>query len=69
MPKITYKIKVISGDYYYEKMSIEEAMEKMIVPSAPTDKLLRSQADIDEYIRDNMSQPMPKDGPLIRMYF
>ena len=27
-PKMTYKIKEIAGDYYYEKMSIDETMEK-----------------------------------------
>ncbi len=26
MPKLTYKIKEIAGDYYYEKMSKEETL-------------------------------------------
>jgi hypothetical protein len=28
MPKLTYKIKEIGGDYYYEKMSKEETLKK-----------------------------------------
>ena len=55
MPKLTYKIKEICGDYYYEKMTIDEAIQKIFVPSAEGDKFLRTQADIDEYIRDNIN--------------
>mmetsp|Transcript_37881 Transcript_37881/g.57958 ORF Transcript_37881/g.57958 Transcript_37881/m.57958 type:complete len:182 (-) Transcript_37881:1124-1669(-) len=45
-PKMRYKIKQIMGDYYYEEMSVEEAMEKAILKPDP-EKLLRNQDDID----------------------
>lgn len=61
-----YKIKEICGDYYYEEMSIEEAtMKAFIEPKG--DKVLRSQDDVDAYIRDNLNEKMPLDGPQWRM--
>lgn len=39
----------------------------MTAPSE--DKKLRSQKDIDMYIRDNMGLRVPLDGPLWRVYF
>ena len=68
MPKLTFKVKEIAGDYYYEKMRVEETMKKaFIIPTAP-EKMLRSQKDIDMYIRDNMNEKFPIDGPLWRVY-
>jgi hypothetical protein len=68
MPKLTYKIKEIGGDYYYEQMSREETMAKAFIRPSGPDKILRSQKDIDAYIRDNMNVKFPKDGPLWRVY-
>lgn len=68
IPKLTYKVKEIGGDYYYEKMSREETMEKAFIRPASEDKMLRSQKDIDAYIRDNMNVKFPTDGPLWRVY-
>lgn len=42
MPKFRYKIKEVAGDYYYEKMSIEELMNKIFVRPESDDKVLRS---------------------------
>ena len=68
IPKLTYKVKEIGGDYYYEKMSREETMAKAFINCASKDKELRSQKDIDAYVRDNMNVKFPKDGPLWRIY-
>ena len=38
MPKFRYKIKKIMGDYYYEEMSYEEAIDKIFIK--PTGKAL-----------------------------
>jgi len=40
-PKMRYKIKEICGDYYYELMSIEEAVAKIFVQPADVSKILR----------------------------
>lgn len=62
-----YKIKEICGDYYYTEMSEEEAHSKAFIEPAP-DKVLRSQDDINAYIRDNLNEKMPLDGPQWRIY-
>ena len=69
MPKFRYKIKEIMGDYYYEEMSIEETCRKALIRPESPDKILKSQAEIDEYIRDNINEKMPLDGPLMRIYY
>lgn len=67
-PKMRYKVKEIFGDYYYEEMSVKEAVEKVLLYPESDDKVLTSQADIDAYIRDNVNVKMPLDGPLFRVY-
>ena len=62
-------MKKIMGDYYYEEMTYEEAVEKIFLKPLPEDKKVRCQRDIDNYIRDNMNEKMPLDGPLVRIYF
>lgn len=68
MPKFRYKIKEIFGDYYYELMTPEEAMEKIFITVGSKDREIKNQQDIDDYIRDNMNVKVPLDGPLIRIY-
>lgn len=67
-PKMRYKVKEIFGDYYYEEMSVEETIQKVLLYPEADDKILRSQADINAYIRDNLNVKMPLDGPLFRVY-
>lgn len=68
MPKFMYKVKVIAGDYYYEKMSELETTKKAFLQPASSLKVLKCQQDIDNYIRDNMNVKLPMDGPLWRLY-
>ena len=63
MPKFRYKIKEIAGDYYYEEMSLIETKQKIFKYPQSDDKILRSQADIDQYIADNMNEKITMDGP------
>jgi hypothetical protein len=63
-----YKVKEIFGDYYYEEMTPEETFKKVFLYPESDDKILRCQADIDEYIRDNINTKLPLDGPLYRVY-
>jgi len=67
-PKFRYTLKQIAGDYYYEKLTIDEAVDRVFLKPESDDKILRSQKDIDEYIRDNINIRMPLDGPLVRVY-
>lgn len=67
LPKMRYKIKEICGDYYYEEMTKGEATLKAFIEPKP-DKVLRSQDDVDAYIRDNLNEKMPLDGPQWQMY-
>ena len=67
-PKMRYKLKVIMGDYYYEEMSLEETIEKAFIGPASEDLKLKSQDDADDWIRDNLNQMLPLDGPLWRCY-
>lgn len=46
-PKFQYKIRMIAGDYYYERMSVEETISKVFLKPESPDKLLRNQNDID----------------------
>lgn len=68
MPKFQYKLKTIFGDYYYEKMSHEEAVQKIFIKPESQDKILKNQSDIDAFIRDNLNKKLPIDGPLCRVY-
>lgn len=63
-----YKIKEIFGDYYYEVMSREETVKKAFVYPKSPEHELKCQKDIDDYVRDNMNQKVPLDGPLWRIY-
>jgi len=58
-----YKIKEICGDYYYEEMTKEEAKRKAILEPESAEKEMRSQDDADLYIRDNLNEKLPLDGP------
>jgi len=58
-----YKIKSIFGDYYYEEMTKEEAMEKAFISPESDEKILCSRDDIDAYVRDNLNEKYPLDGP------
>jgi hypothetical protein len=67
-PKLCYKVKEIAGDYYFEKMSKEETMQKAFYKPASKEKYLKSQTEIGEYVRDNMNKKFPLDGPLWSLY-
>lgn len=67
-PKFRYRVKMIAGDYYYEEMSLGETLNRIYTSPATEDHVLRSQADIDNYIADNIGKKMPLDGPLVRLY-
>jgi len=67
-PKLRYKIKEIYGDYYYEMMTVEETMQKAFYKPRTMEKELRSQNDINMYIRDNLNQKLPLDGPQWMIY-
>jgi len=58
-----YKIKSLFGDYYYEEMTKEEAMEKAFISPESDEKILRSRDDVDAYVRDNLNEKYPLDGP------
>lgn len=68
VPKLRYKVKYICGDPYYEEMSYEEAVSKIILSPKDDEHVLRSIADCDAWMADNLSTIMPLDGPLTRVY-
>lgn len=41
-PKFRYIIKQIAGDYYYEKLSIDEAVNRIFLGPESDDKILRN---------------------------
>ena len=41
LPKMTYSIKKVLGDYYYTQMSVEQAM-KMVIHEIPKSKKLQT---------------------------
>ena len=41
-PKFRYALKKIAGDYYYEKLTIDEALERVFLKPESDDKILRS---------------------------
>lgn len=47
---------------------MEEACDKIFLRAESDDKVLRNQADIDAYMRDNLNTKMPLDGPMVRIY-
>lgn len=56
------------GDIYYRKMNWKEVFERGIHWESDPKKMLKSQYDINCYIRDNLNQKFPMDGPLWRAY-
>lgn len=66
--KARYSIKFIFGDPYYEEMSVEDALDRVFVPSPTPEKVLRNQTDIEMYLEDNLNKKLPNDGPLVRFY-
>jgi hypothetical protein len=66
--KFRYKVKYICGDPYYEEMPYEEAVQKIVLRPKDEEHVLRSSADIDGWIADNLGTKMPMDGPLTRIY-
>mmetsp|Transcript_2010 Transcript_2010/g.3556 ORF Transcript_2010/g.3556 Transcript_2010/m.3556 type:complete len:424 (+) Transcript_2010:269-1540(+) len=67
-PKLRYKVKILCGDFYYQEMTLEETKQKLLLSPSSEDKVLKSQSEIDMYIRDNLNKKFPLDGPLIRAY-
>ena len=63
LPKMRYKIKSICGDYYYEMMSKEETMKKAFISPESEGKTLSCKDEIDAYVRDNLNEKLPLDGP------
>jgi len=61
--KFRSKIVEKFGDYYYEMMSVEEAVERGCQWIDDTDKAPKTYNDIDCYIRDNLNKKVPLDGP------
>ena len=49
-------------------MSREETVKKAFVYPKSPEHELKCQKDIDDYVRDNMNQKVPLDGPLWRIY-
>lgn len=45
MPKLRYKLREVAGDYYYEMMSVEEALKKAFIVNK--EKTLKNEKDID----------------------
>lgn len=41
MPKLMYKVKIIAGDYYYEKMSEEVTIGKAFLKPKSSLKILK----------------------------
>ena len=41
-PKMRYKVKEIFGDYYYEEMTVEETISKVLMYREGDDKILRN---------------------------
>jgi hypothetical protein len=68
VPKMRYKVKYICGDPYYEEMSYEEAVSKIVLKPKDDEHVLRSIADCDAWMADNLPTIMPLDGPLTRIY-
>ena len=44
----------IAGDPYYEQMSVEETVSKFFIGPESNDQVLKSQAEVDMYIADNL---------------
>ena len=66
MPKFRYKLVEFAGDYYYQEMSVQEAISKGFVVGDQNN--LKSQQDIDRFAQDNLNEKLPLDGPLWRCY-
>lgn len=61
--KFTYKIVEKFGDLYYEKMDLEQALERGCLWIDDSEKTPKTYHDLDCYIRDNINKKVPLDGP------
>lgn len=66
LPKLQYKLVECAGDYYYEKMSVEETFRKAFIVGDENN--IKCKDDIDNFVQDNLNNKMPLDGPLWRVY-
>lgn len=66
--KLRNRIEMKFGDVYYKQLSVSETHEKAVIWEDDPRKTLKSQYEIDCYIRDNLNIKMPLDGPQWRVY-
>jgi len=66
LPKTRCKIVELFGDYYYKFIDEEEALaycvQKIKVP-------LKDEADINNYVSNNINVPMPLHKPQFQLFF
>ena len=67
--KFTYKIVEKFGDLYYEKMDVDEALDKACLFIDESDKTPKTYHEVDCFIRDNINKKVPLDGPQYRSIF
>jgi hypothetical protein len=61
--KFANKIVEKFGDLYYEKMEVNEAVERGFSWLDYSDKTPKTYDEIDCFIRDNINKKVPLDGP------
>ena len=50
-------------------MILEDTYEKIFLTPETPYKVLKNQRQIDQYIKDNIHEKLPLDGPLVRIYY
>ena len=68
-PKFRYKIIMRFGDLYYEEITEEQALERAFFFEDRPEKILKSQHEVDCFVRDNLNVKMPMDGPQFRVCY
>ena len=65
-PKLRYRIKVILGDYYYEEVPVEEAID-IVFRKIPVE--CKNEQDIDKFISENINTQIPLNQPQWLIWF
>lgn len=61
-PKMRSTVVEVMGDYYYQEMKAEEAME-LVFKEMEGGKLVHNDAEIDHFVSECMNTPIKLDKP------
>jgi len=66
--KFTYKVTMVFGDIYYEKIPADTAIERCFKVIQGTKYECKTKQDLEMFVEDNLNVKIPLDGPQWRAF-